>query len=215
MGTTEETYTGSQVYYYRFGGKPKADWSDIEDPSSRLITDQNTRPLDPSLGQKSSSYRTRGLSNKYTTKVCLSDFQKEVWKHLRNHGLDTIAYLQNPHDTLEVFLVVTHHSKFSSDINRAEKLSKVFHLQFDDWDKKHDHEAKEFLLNSIHSDIKSKFDPFTKENDTFAITWLRFIKYLVTVTAKTFDDMKAYIRLLRPQQFEGQNIKMMSNRSIG
>ena len=36
MGTCEETYPGSQSFYYAFGGKPHPDWSGIMDKSNRL-----------------------------------------------------------------------------------------------------------------------------------------------------------------------------------
>ena len=39
MGTTEETYPGSDSFYYAFGGAPLSDWSGIKDPASRLISD--------------------------------------------------------------------------------------------------------------------------------------------------------------------------------
>ena len=47
MGSCEETYPGSTSYYYVFGGKPLADWSGIEDPSARSMSDLCSRSLDP------------------------------------------------------------------------------------------------------------------------------------------------------------------------
>ena len=76
MGTTEETYNGSNTYYYAFGGRPLADWSDIEDVNDRLLTDLCSRPLDPVSGQKGSKIRSTGLKFKYDhKKQSISDFQ--------------------------------------------------------------------------------------------------------------------------------------------
>ena len=57
MGTTEETFPGSNNFYYAFGGKPKGDWSGIEDLNSRLITDASCRPTDRVTGQKGTKAR--------------------------------------------------------------------------------------------------------------------------------------------------------------
>ena len=75
MGTCEETYPGSGSYYYVFGGKPKADWSGIEDLSSRTMSDLCFRSLDPVAGQKSSHYRTKPLSTKYCAFITLGIYQ--------------------------------------------------------------------------------------------------------------------------------------------
>ena len=96
MGSTEESYPGSGVYYYAFGGKPKPDWTGIQDFSSRLMSDLCYRSLDPMSGQKSTHYRIKGLSKTYDRTQKLSDFQKLVQDHLVKYGLDTIGYLPDP-----------------------------------------------------------------------------------------------------------------------
>ena len=68
MGTCIETYKGSKSYHLLFGGKPKADWSGIEDPDSRTSSDLQFRSLDPVAGQKSTVYRQKGLSKKFDPK---------------------------------------------------------------------------------------------------------------------------------------------------
>ena len=211
MGTTEETYNGSNTYYYAFGGRPLADWSDIDDVDARLLTDLCSRPLDPVSGQKGSKIRSTGLKLKYDhKKQSISDFQRNVHEHLRNHGLDTIGYLQDPKDSSKVLSVVTHHARFTADMAVAEQLSKLFQSRFDKWDKKHDYEAKRFLLDSISDTVRKGFEPFKTEQDSFALTWLKLIFYLVTTTSKTFDGIKHDIRMIRPQNYESQNIETMS-----
>jgi hypothetical protein len=76
MGTTEETFPGSEVYYYAFGGAPKSDWSGIEDLDSHLLSDLCFRALDPVAGQKSTHYRIKGLEKQFDRTMKLSDFQK-------------------------------------------------------------------------------------------------------------------------------------------
>ena len=93
MGTTEETFPQSGEFYYTFGGEPLPDWSSLANPTDRILNDLCFRPVDPVSGQKSSIYRTKGLPQKFSTTHKLTLFQKNVWKHLTKHGLDTIIYL--------------------------------------------------------------------------------------------------------------------------
>ena len=78
MGTTEETYPGSNVFYYAFGGQPKTDWSGLDPSSERLLADTCFRSLDPVSGQKSGVYRTKGLEadDRYKKGMKLSEYQK-------------------------------------------------------------------------------------------------------------------------------------------
>ena len=211
MGTCEETYKGSGTYYYVFGGKPKADWSGIEDLKDRSMSDLCFRSLDPVVGQKSAHYRTKALTNKFEVKNSISDFQADVWDHLFKYGLDTIAYLPDPKNNTEVLNVVSQHAQFTGDMSHVVTTGKTIAKNFDIWDKKNDAEAKTFLLASLAEDLKKDFKPFhDKEKDTFSVTWLKLIHYLVSSNSRTFDKLKDEIRKIRPQQYGGQNIEKMS-----
>jgi hypothetical protein len=210
MGSTEETYANSNVYYYAFGGKPKVDWSGLEHKPDRLLSDLCFRSLDPIAGQKSAVVRTKGLSERYEKSNKLTDFQKSVWNHMLKFGLDTIGYLPDPKDNTKVQSVVTHHARFTGDLTKAITTSKMLQQSFDKWDKKHDYEAREFLLESLSKEIRNSFETFHDQHDTFASTWLKLVHHLVTTTAKTYDSMKDKIRSIRPQQYAGQNIEHMA-----
>ena len=210
MGSTEETYSGSESFYYAFGGAPLPDWSGIADKSKRRLTDLCFRPLDPVSGQKSSVYRTTGLVKPYTQDQKLAEFQLKVWDHLEKYGLDTVGYLPDPSSPTSVLSVVTHHARFTGDLTKAAASSTTLFARFDSWDRKHDLEAKEFLLNSLDDEVKRGLEPFVVKEDAFAMTWLKLVHYLVTTTAKTYDDMKEVLRLKRPQNYSGQDIEQMS-----
>jgi hypothetical protein len=214
MGTTEETYQGSKTYYYAFGGIPKSDWSGLQDKSKRLCTDLCFRSLDPIAGQKSALVRQTGLGTKYDKDQKLSEFQKKIWTHLVKFGLDTIGYLPDPRNNMDVQSVVTYHARFTGDLPKSIKASKDISKLFDKWDIKHDYEAKEFLLDSLSNSLKASFETFYEMDDSFAITWLKLVHHLVTTTSKTYDTMKAKIRNMRPQQFQGQNIELMGSELI-
>ena len=213
MGTTEETYPGSESYYYAFGGAPKGDWSGIKDPSARLVSDMCCRPTDRVSGQKGTIARQKGLEAKYSQGVKLSDFQKQVMDHLKDFGLDTVSYLPDPQGnsrSLDVLSVVSHHARFTGNMEKSIQSCKDISTKYDPWDKRHDNEAVKFLMNSLDTSVKEGFDSFQEEGDTFTATWLKPIHYLITTSSKTYDELKDRIRKKKPQQYAGQNISKMS-----
>ena len=210
MGTTEETYSGSGVFYYAFGGAPKYDWSGIEKLNERVVNDLCYRSLDPVSGQKSATYRTRGMEKGYERSDKLSEFQKKVWTHLKMYGLDTITYLPDPKDPNGVQTCVLFHARFTGDLEKSVASSKLFSSKFDTWDKKNDFEAKLYLMNSLSTSLKEGFQVFNDDNDSFTATWLKLVHYLVTTTSKTFDTMKDQIRNKKPQQYPNQDIERMA-----
>lgn len=214
FGTVEETYPGSNVYYYAFGGAPKWDWTGIQDPKLRLLSDPCYRSLDPVQGQKTAHHRTKSLAKKFENSMKLSDFGTKVMEHLREYGLDTLAYLPDPRNPTKVLSVVDYHARFTGDMEKSLKSCADCKLTYDSWDKKHDHDAKKFLFNSLSDITIEKFKPFHNDDDSFAATWLKLVQHLVTTTSKTFDGKKEQIRSLKPQHFAGQNIETMSTKYI-
>ena len=215
MGKCEETYKGSKKYYYVFGGKPEPDWSGLQGNQNRSVSDLCYRTLDPVAGQKGTVIRTKGLSKEYESKASLTDFLSDVWEHLVKFGLDTIAYLPDPRDPNKVLNAVKQHAQFTGDMHLTEQHCNGILSKFDKWDRKNDTEAKDFLFDSLSETVKTGFKHFhNKETESFALTWLRFVHYLVTSNSKNFDKIKTAIRNIKPQQFEGQNIEKMSTQYI-
>ena len=46
------------------------------------------------------------------------------------------------------------------------------------------------------------------------MTWIRVMQYMITTSTDRFNEMKDKIKLLRPQQYAGQNITQMVNEFI-
>ena len=211
MGKCLETWKGSSDYYYVFGGKPKPDWSGLADGVDRSMSNSCYRSMDPVAGLKSSRYRVKGLEKKFDPKQSVSIFNSAVWDHLEEYGLDTIAYLNDPREMNQMQNVVRNHAQFTGDMNTAVQISKNLYKSFDTWDKKHDLEAKSFLMDSLSDELKEDFKPFyNKHEDTFAITWLKLIHYLISTNSKSFDKVKEVIRNMKPQNYPGQNIRDMA-----
>ena len=171
MGSTEETYVGSNLYYYSFGGVPCPDWTGIERKDPRFNTDLCYRSPDPTKGQKQVISRTTGLIDLYKKGANLHDFEKDVYKHLVKHGLDTIAYIPDPRDNTKVVNVIKEHAKLTGNMSTATATCEAIEQKYDKWDHKNSTEAKEFLLNSISKELEKEFSPFyNPHKDSFALT---------------------------------------------
>ena len=118
MGSCEETYPGSGVFYYVFGGELSRYWQSIKDPSKRSFSDLCFRSLDPVSGQKSTRLRTKGISKKYDSRKSLTEFQSLVWDHLVKYGLDTMSYLPDPKDDNLMLSVIKNHAQFTGNIDQ-------------------------------------------------------------------------------------------------
>ena len=211
MGSTEETYVGSNIYYYSFGGVPNPEWTGINFKDPKSITDLCYRSPDPTKGQKQVAFRTAGLPDQYKKGDSLHDFQEEIYKHLVKHGLDTIAYIPDPRNNSGVVNVVKGHAKLTGDMSTATQTCEAIELKYDRWDHKNSAEAKDFLMNSISKDLKKEFSPFYNPNtDSFALIWLKLVHHLVTSSVATFDGVKDSIRNARPSTYPGQNIQLLS-----
>ena len=211
MGSTEETYVGSNIYYYSFGGVPNPEWTGINFKDPKSITDLCYRSPDPTKGQKQVAFRTAGLPDQYKKGDSLHDFQEEIYKHLVKHGLDTIAYIPDPRNNSGVVNVVKGHAKLTGDMSTATQTCEAIELKYDRWDHKNSAEAKDFLMNSISKDLKKEFSPFyNPHTDSFALIWLKLVHHLVTSSVATFDGVKDSIRNARPSTYPGQNIQLLS-----
>jgi hypothetical protein len=159
------------------GDKPLYDWSGL-DPSARTdyITPNQLRPSEFWSGQKSYNYRCTGLSKErqYSSKTNLSFFQKSVWKHLRNCGMDTISYLPDPQDPTKMTSVVTNHTRFI--LQTAKTLGAIQLTKYDPYDFMNDVAARTFLLESLTPSIRNKIEEQLEDDDPFFVVWLKFIQ---------------------------------------
>ena len=148
LWSAEERYTGSNSYYYLFVGRLRFDWSGIKNKKSRLLTYLCFWALFSVSGQNSSIYQTKDLSTLSNSNCKLSEFQKEVWNHLKRYRLDTIAYIVDLCDNTKVLSVITHHSRCTGDKAKAITSNKKTKNEYDTWECKHDKKSKTDLLGS-------------------------------------------------------------------
>ena len=92
------TEVGTDTWAAWTGGRPKADWSELEDTQPLSIDPNQYRSTSISSQAKSQYYRTKGFEVKFTRDSDLQTFQKKTLEHLEQYGLDTITHLQDPTD---------------------------------------------------------------------------------------------------------------------
>ena len=106
---------GPDSYAAWTGGKPKADWTELEDPNPADIQPNQFRATSVSTQAKSQAYRRRGLENLFSKEHDVLLFQNDVMNHLEDYGMDTITYIQDPVDGKTLISIVDHYGKFTRE----------------------------------------------------------------------------------------------------
>jgi hypothetical protein len=191
------------------GGKPKSDWSGIEDDPQTYASPNQLRPVSANAAQKSYNHRNTGPTDKYKRGDDLADFQTLVWDHLKDTGLDTVAYLRDPSDPSRMLSVVKEHSRFT--LATAKELSHEQAKLYDAFDTANDGSARKFVLDSISKDLSKHVSERLLENPTFAEVWLQFIKTIQSTSLERFDVLIAKIKGRKPAQYPGENLETLAS----
>ena len=92
------------------GGKPKADWSKLDETSPEY---EQTTKLRPMLNDSGFSKRCKAFEDKFSKNGELDKFQCRHIDHLKIMGIDTITYLPDPADNDQMVNVITDHTRFT------------------------------------------------------------------------------------------------------
>ena len=191
------------------GGRPKSNWTALDPKASSTYTSPNQlRPAFASASQKGYNYRRTGLTNKYKLGDDLSIFVSAVWKHLRDTGMDTIAYLPDPEDPTTMNDVVNNHARYTLDSGR--KLSQELLPKYDVYDLTNDRAAKDFLLDSLEPSLRQRVDEKLDDDDSLHVVWLTFIKAIQSTSIERFEELKAKIKRRLPAQYPGENLESLA-----
>jgi len=191
------------------GGKPKADWTDLEKPNPVSIAATQYRSNSVSSQAKSHKYRVEGLETKFTRTSKMQTFEKKVMKHLVAHGLDTVTYLRNPADPNKVVSVIDSHALFNLKKGQ-EAGNKIKEDEFDTYCHDNDRDAKEFLFNSVDSALETQLLEDTKDEDSFVSVWLALIHITRSVSVDRFDKVKQRFKQRKIADYAGENLEAMS-----
>ena len=133
------------------GREPRSDWSGLKDEDATYASPNCLRYVmsDP---QKGYNFCREGLDTKFDKKGSLLTFKDEVWEHLVDCGLDTIAYVQDPVEKGKMSNVVLDHVRFTLDSIKVQM--KAQEAKYDSYYLANDKTAKEFVLVSFSTDFR-------------------------------------------------------------
>ena len=188
------------------GGKPNSTWTGLEVP---LKDNKSPNQLRPSFGvQKSYNFRRTGCSVPYKPGDDFISFQQTVWKHLKDTGMDSIAYLKDPMDESKMNNVVKAHSRYTVQVSKD--LAEAQVLLYDKFDITNDMAARTYLLNSLSKELKDKVEEKLDEEDSFPVAWLQFLKCIQSTSIERFEDIKTAIKARHPSQYPGENLEQLA-----
>ena len=148
------------------GGEPLSDWSGLKDPKPTQVSAMQYRPSSVYAQQKTQPFRRAGLKDKFLKGDDLLVFQRKIWKHLKEHGLDTPTYIEDPSAYGQLVSVVSDHGKFTYEDGKAKAK---FNLKYFD-EYMHscsNDDAIEVLLDSVDDKIHKQLYQSCTDNDPF------------------------------------------------
>ena len=198
----------SKSYGVWVGGEPKADFSGLKDPDPPTTSATQFRSTSISAQQKAQFYRTTGLDDKFSRSKNLLVFQQKIWKHMKEFGLDTIAYMVDPADSTNVVTVVSDHGRFTykEGSDKARELQKN---HYDEYDRANSDDAVKFLLNSIDEDLQKQLYQGCSDDDPFIVYWLRLIKIINVATSEHYEAMEDKLKSRKISKYEGENVELI------
>ncbi|KAI2499059.1 hypothetical protein MHU86_15448 [Fragilaria crotonensis] len=104
------------------------------------------RPVYVSAAQKGYNFRRTGHKISFKPSDDLISFQNVVWDHLKDTGMDSIAYLRDPTDA-KMTNVIKAHARYT--VQSAKLLAEAQVQRFDKYDRTNDMAARTYCL--LHS----------------------------------------------------------------
>ena len=199
---------GPDSYAAWTGGKPKADWTELEDPNPADIQPNQFRATSVSTQAKSQAYRRRGLENLFSKEHDVLLFQNDVMNHLEDYGMDTITYIQDPVDGKTLISIVDHYGKFTRETG-SEKGDDNKLVHYDSYDLKNVVDAKKFIYNSVDDHLKKQLNENCSKDCSFITYWLELIHCIQSTSLEKYEVIKSRIKSIKASDYEGENVETM------
>ena len=110
------------------GGMPKPNWAGLVNPVGPKTACQ-LRPQSGKSAIYSYSERIKGLKEPLTSILGIDSFKRSVSQHLTRYGMDTIAYLQDPHDQTKCVHIIDGSTRFT--VASCEKAAATQSILYD------------------------------------------------------------------------------------
>jgi hypothetical protein len=185
------------------GGEPDAAWIGFKVPTPDFKSPNQLRSNNDVKGY---NHRKLGLSTKFNKSDLLLPFKKLVQAHMKDTGLDTIAYL--PDMRKKMSYVITDHARFTLDSAREGSVTQM--KLYDKYDHSNNDAAKAFLLDSLAVDLKTTITELIDDDDSFHVVWLTLMNEIQTQSIERIESIKRQIKERKPQMYAGQDLMKMA-----
>lgn len=190
------------------GDKPNVGWTGL---AQGVLTTRRTpnqfRPTDMRSMLTSYRYRKTGPETKFAVSDDLPNFRQKVWTHLKDTGMDSIAYLPDPAQPSEMVDVIKFYHRFTTDSARV--AHKALAPNWDAYDTENCETARTYLLDSLDDDLLKNVNLKIKDDDPFMVCWLQVVHKVLVTSAAKYEALKKQIENRLPSQYPGQNIELL------
>ena len=194
------------------GGIPLSDWSGL-DPKTAFfepVSPNQYRPVFSGAAQKAFIHRKKGMDDKFDKKGDLKAFQKKLVRHLVDTGMDTIAYLPDPKDATKMVNVVTYHARFTVASARNAVQAIKAKPTYDRFDRLNDLAARQFLMDSLATELAERVDEKLEDDDSFVTAWVQLIRSTVPASIERYESLKERLKKIHPSHYGGENLEQMA-----
>ena len=190
-------------------------WAGLGNPVGPKTACQ-LRPQSGKSAIYSYSERIKGLKEPLTSILGIDSFKRSVSQHLTRYGMDTIAYLQDPHDQTKCVHIIDGSTRFT--VASSEKAAATQSVLYDQYDKENNASAVEFLLASLskeraasllHRCRKLNDSPYGDIVDPFPVVWVHLMQDIAPSSFETFQQLVKKLEQLQPTQYPGEDIGAM------
>jgi hypothetical protein len=211
MGGVKGDQTAEAVAWT--GGKPKVDWSGLQNPAKPMFSPHCVRCAKASEQVKSYSLRIAEPKKLFSTgddTYDLDTYTKIVLKHMETTGMDTIMYVASVTDPTVMVNVISHNDEVTLK-HVVTETAKNYPL-FDAFDVENDRAARTFLEASIGTSLFQELGLRQLESDGAATTWMRILHLACDGSVERYNRQKNELKLLSPLKEPGESILLYSNK---
>ena len=204
MGGIITTPSGTQVAHT--GGKPKADWTGLENPRSPENPNCVRFPIGTSDESKAYARRTTlDLETPFKKSSDLDSYLVTLTKHIRDHGMDTTLYIPSIVDPRTMIFVPEEFQQVTFD-HASEKVQDLKNNEWDVYDKANDAATCKLIEGTLDLDLLEQLRLRQAETDTAIETLLRIVRLVQDQSVERFNRLRDSLKALSPVKEPGQDV---------
>ena len=135
-------------------------------------------------------------------------FCTKVNDHHEDTGMDSISYLPDLHDHMNMILVVNNYSCFT--LEYVISMWKGFKGLLDPYDQSNNQAAIKFLCTSVDPELDWLLHERMDVQDSFIIVWMHLVRLAMMSLVEKYDQLKERIKARLPSHYKGQDIIQLS-----